>query len=167
MPVYTVHQPPLRHGSGEADPTRFALVRDGFSFWAFLLAPVWMLWRRLWLGLLGYLIIVAVLRVTLSAVGASPITAALVGLLLGILVGLEAASLRRWTLARRGWKNLGVVVADDLDSAERRFFDAWVAGARSFPAPLPAAAPPASPPRVTSPAPPDVIGLFPQAGTPP
>ena len=34
--------------------------------------------------------------------------------------------MRRWTLARRGWKNLGVVVGDDLEAAERRFFDAWV-----------------------------------------
>jgi len=164
MPVYTVHQPPLRRDSGEADPTRFELVRDGFSFWAFLLAPVWMLLRRLWLVLLGYLIVVAVLQFALSAMGASRTTMTLVGLLLSILVGLEAATLRRWTLGRRGWKNLGVVVADDLDSAERRFFDAWVAGARSFPAP---SAPPVSPARLTSSGPGDVVGLFPQAGTRP
>ena len=43
-----------------------------------------------------------------------------------MLVGLEAATLRRFTLARRRWKNVGIVVGDDLESAERRFFDAWV-----------------------------------------
>ena len=30
-------------------------VRDGFHFWAFLLAPLWLLVHRLWLALLGYL----------------------------------------------------------------------------------------------------------------
>jgi hypothetical protein len=49
-----------------------------------------------------------------------------VSLLLALLVGFEAATLRRFTLARRRWKNVGIVVADDLESAERRFFDAWL-----------------------------------------
>jgi len=43
----------------------------------------------------------------------------------GLLLGMEASSLWRWTLARRGWSNLGVVVGDDLESAERRFFQVW------------------------------------------
>ena len=36
MAVYTVHQPPLKKFEAAADPERFAFVRDGFSFWAFL-----------------------------------------------------------------------------------------------------------------------------------
>ena len=32
----------------------------------------------------------------------------------------------RWR--RRGWTNVGIVVGDDVESAERRFFDAWVRG---------------------------------------
>jgi hypothetical protein len=159
MPVYTVHQPPLRRGESESDPVHIAFVRDGFSFWAFLLGAVWMLWHRLWLVLIGYLIAAAALQFALMKIGASGGTRLLVALLLAILVGLEAASLRRWTLGRRGWTNLGVVVADDRDLAERRFFDAWVAGAGSVPAsPMPTA-PPA---RRASP--PDVIGLFPEPG---
>jgi hypothetical protein len=83
-----------------------------------------------------------------------------VALLLALLIGLEASSLRRWTLARRGWSNLGVVVADDAELAQRRFFDAWVANA--------APAPPGAPaPRVSHAARGDVIGLFPQPGTQP
>ena len=50
-----------------------------------------------------------------------------VGLLIAILVGIEASSLRRWKLARRKFEQVGVVVADDLEMAERRFFDGWVA----------------------------------------
>jgi hypothetical protein len=39
------------------------------------------------------------------------------------LIGLEASTLRSWTLKRRGWREIGIVVADELEAAERRFFD--------------------------------------------
>jgi len=88
-----------------------------------------------------------------------------VGFLLALLVGFEAATLRRFTLARRGWRNVGIVVGDDVEAAERRFFDAWVKGEARPPAPPPPA--PSAPPMLRRPPPPsDVIGLFPQPGAP-
>ena len=56
MTVYTVHEPPPREGQADADTDRFVFVRDGFDFWAFLFGPLWMIWRRLWLVLLLYVI---------------------------------------------------------------------------------------------------------------
>jgi hypothetical protein len=53
MPIYTVHEPPLRIAGASADPVRFVFVRDGFYAWAFLLTPFWMLWYRLWLVLIS------------------------------------------------------------------------------------------------------------------
>ncbi len=47
------------------------------------------------------------------------------------MIGLEASTLRRFTLRRRGWRNVGVVSGDDLEDAERRFFDAWVRARRA------------------------------------
>ena len=126
MSIYTVHEPPLKADASTPDPDRFAFVRDGFSFWAFLLAPLWMLRHRLWLALVGYVIVVVALQVGLRLIGASSGVIVTVSLLLSLLVGIEAATLRRFTLSRRGWKNVGIVVGDDLESAERRFFDAWV-----------------------------------------
>jgi hypothetical protein len=160
MPVYTVHEPPPRRGMSESDPARIAFVRDGFSFWAFLLGPIWMLWHRLWLVLIGYLVSMAALQVGVAKLGATGGARALVGLLVAILVGLEAATLRRWTLRRGGWKNLGVVVADDSDLAERRFFDAWLGSTTAAPPPVPGP----SPARPASDGRGDVIGLFPQPG---
>src|SRR5687768_3953512 len=55
MAVYTVHEPP-HEDPAEADTDQFVFVRDGFYFWAFLFGPLWMIWRRLWLVLLLYLI---------------------------------------------------------------------------------------------------------------
>jgi hypothetical protein len=168
MSSYTVHQPPLKSGLAAAEPYRFVFVRDGFSWWAFLLTPLWMLWHRLWLVLVLYLLISAALEVGLRALGGSTISLVLVGLLLSLLAGLEAATLRRFKLTRRHWRNIGVVTGDDLEDAERRFFDAWI---RQAPArrPMPPQSPPASAPDASggaAPAPSGVIGLFPEPGAP-
>jgi Protein of unknown function (DUF2628) len=171
MSIYTVHEPPPKAGTAEADPERFVFVRDGFSFWAFLLAPLWMLRHRMWLVFLGYVIVTVALQVGLRLIGASTTVIMLAGALVSVLIGFEAASLRRFTLWRRRWKNVGIVVGDDVESAERRFFDAWMNRSRTNPPasvePRAASAlAPAVPPARRSPVSPDVIGLFPQPGAP-
>jgi hypothetical protein len=165
MSVYTVHQPPLRAAQAASNPERFVFVRDGFYFWAFLLSVLWMLWHRLWLVLLIYLVVIVSIEMALRSLGVSSSAIAIFGLLLAFLVGMEAGTLRRFKLARRGWKNVGVVSGDDLEDAERRFFDAWVRDGANKAA-VPAATPPSPP---SQPAPrtahgPDVIGLFPEPG---
>jgi Protein of unknown function (DUF2628) len=169
MSIYTVYEPPLRAHESAPDPERFVFVRDGFSVWAFLLAPLWMLRHRLWLAFVGYVIVVVVLSLGLRAIGASATLADIVTALVSLLVGFEAATLRRFALARRGWRNVGIVVGDDLESAERRFFDAWTNKSRldnsSVNAEPRASSPVAGMPmarRTSS----DVFGLFPQPGAP-
>jgi Protein of unknown function (DUF2628) len=168
MSVYTVHEPPSRAGTAAADVERFAFVRDGFSWWAFLFAPLWMLRHRMWLVLIGYVVVAGVIETPVRMSGAPALAASLIGILLGFLVGLEAGTLRRFTLNRRGWKNLGVVSGDDLEDAERRFFDAWLRRANSpssgphAPTPGPASAAP----NRRGPLGTDVIGLFPEPGAP-
>ena len=168
MSVYTVHEPPLRPSEAAPNPERFVFVRDGFYFWAFLFSVLWMLWHRMWLILLVYVAVVVGVESALRYAGASRPLLAFVGLLIALLVGIEAATLRRIKLARRGWKNVGVVSGDNVEEAERRFFDAWVrraAGTSSGPT----AAPPGPPPPPSSPIPrtptaTDVVGLFPEPG---
>ena len=157
MSVYTVHEPPQRFVAAP-EVERFAFVRDGFSFWAFLFAPLWMVRHRLWLALIVYLLVVFALGAATRVLGAGDWMAA-VSLLVSLLVGFEASTLRRYGLARRQWKTVGVVVGDDVEAAERRFFDAWAAGRVSHLAPTP----PAS--GAVAPAPPGpIIGLFPEPG---
>ena len=92
MKVYTVHEPPARRNERSADPDRFAFVRDGFYFWAFLLGPLWMLWHRLWLVLLIYVVATAAVQAALFALGLSAAVQFAVGVLIALLVGFEAAS---------------------------------------------------------------------------
>jgi hypothetical protein len=150
------------------DAERFIFVRDGFSFRAFLFAPLWMIWHRMWLVLAGYVIVSAVLETALVALGASAADVSIVALLISLLVGLEASTLRRFSLNRRGWKNVGIISGDDLEDAERRFFEAWV---HELPAQrLTPTAPPPTPPAAGAAAPTrapqgsDVVGLFPEPG---
>jgi Protein of unknown function (DUF2628) len=161
MSVYTVHEPPPLAGEIAPDPERFVFVRDGFHFWAFALAPLWMLAHRLWLVLLAYLIVNAALAGGLMLLHVAPATRFAVMLALALLVGFEAGTLRRWTL--RGWKNLGVVVGDDQESAERRFYSRWFE--RTLPAsPTPSVAPAPLPVLRGPPQSSHVIGLFPEPG---
>jgi hypothetical protein len=166
MSIYTVHEPPLRAAGESADPARFVFVREGFYVWAFLLTPLWMLWHRLWLVLISYIAIWAVLDGVLRFVGASAAVIALVGVLISLLIGLEAGPLQRFTLARRRWRNVGLVSGYDLEDAERRFFDTWVRRTPAQSEPPSATTP--SVPLVVMPAHPSdtsgVIGLFPEPG---
>jgi hypothetical protein len=164
MPTYTVHAPPPRPGATESDPERFLFVRDGFHFWAFMLAPLWLLLRRLWLLVLLYFVVIGVLAGLAVVVRAPTIVQVLAGLLIAMLIGFEAASLWRWTLKRRGWRMLGFVVGDGEEVAERRFFAEWLK--RAHAAPPPAAAEPqyTTPVRRGPLSSSDVIGLFPEPG---
>ncbi|MGD9843972.1 MAG: DUF2628 domain-containing protein [Variibacter sp.] len=163
MPVYTVHEPPLKGGEGRAAPERFRFVRDGFHFWAFLLGPLWMIWRRLWVVLIGYIVVCVVTSFAMFALGVPASAAAFVQLLISFFVGLEAGSLQRWSLRR--WREVGIVSGDNREAAERRFFDGWE---RDEPAAAPAAAVTPVPPEIRhrAPQPSDIIGVFPEPGMP-
>ena len=163
MAIYTVHEPPLKRYDTVTDPERFKFVRDGFSFWAFLLAPIWMLRHRMWLVLIGYVATIVLVEIGLHLLGASGTARTVVGLLVSLLVGIEAGTLLRFTLGRRGFSNVGLVAGDDLEAAERRFFDTWVRRDAAAPSASPPSPPVTPPPRVTT-ASPEVIGLFPEPG---
>lgn len=163
MTVFTVHEPKPKPKKREeaAPPERYAFVRDGFYFWAFVLGPVWMLWHRLWLVLLMYAVGMTAVEVALWALGLSAAVKFAVAVLIALLVGIEAGSLRRWSLRR--WTYRGIVVAPNREAAEHRFFDRWAgqpAEALDLSAPP---APPAAPPSMRVPTSDhDVMGLFPE-----
>ncbi|RAI42159.1 DUF2628 domain-containing protein [Rhodoplanes roseus] len=122
MAVFAVLEPPARPDGQPVDPDRVRFVRDGFSWGAFLFGPLWMIRHRLWLVLLCWVLVMAgfgVIYATISVPGGGRL---LVSALIALLIGLESATLRRWTLLRSGWRDSGIVVADDLEAAEQRYF---------------------------------------------
>jgi hypothetical protein len=131
MPVYTVHAP-VNNGADLTATDKFMFVRDGFHFWAAAASVIWLAWHRLWLALIGWIALTVAVDIGLARLGVGRGTIALVDLLLALLLGFEAASLKRWTLSRRKWRLLDIVVADDEESAERRFFDRWTGRQRGL-----------------------------------
>jgi len=163
MPTFAILEPrPYRHTASE-QTDGFIFLLEKFSVGAFLFGPLWMIWRRLWLILILYLVGVGFIGYGLRLLGIGWPTVAIVLVLGHLLLGLEATSLVRWTRIRHGWRECGVVIADDLDMAERRFFDnrgAFRPAANPVPAPPPGHLPAAQ----VGPSHPDIIGLFPEPG---
>jgi len=173
MPVYTVHAP-VSNDARVAATDKFAFVRDGFHVWAALIGVVWLAWHRLWLALLGWIVLLAAVDTGMTLLRAGGMMIFWANVLLALLLGFEAASLQRWTLSRRNWRQLDIVVADDEEAAERRFFDRWTAKQRALVNDQAAVDRGGPPPtrnipgqafsRPPSPPQSEIIGLFPEPG---
>lgn len=166
MPVYTVHGPRTENMALRSTSDRIVFVRDGFHFWAFVFGLLWLAYHRLWLAALGYLVFTVALTIAMAWLGLSSDVRFVVMFLVALLMGFEGASLWRWTLSRRNWRQLDIVAADNREVAEQRFFDRWIAGQRrtNFDMTDRGAPPPAREPARPLGAHTDIIGLFPQPG---
>jgi Protein of unknown function (DUF2628) len=156
--TYLVFEPPGGARTLEA-AERVVFLREKFSWPALFLTPIWLLWSRLWLGFLGWVVLTAAIAGGMTALGLKEWAGFIAAAIPSLIAGFEATALKRHKLMRRGFREAAVMVADDRDSAERRFFAAWIADAgkaREETPPLsmaPAALPPSG-----------VIGLFPEPG---
>jgi hypothetical protein len=165
--IYTVHAPSAQ--DAETQALGLVFVPDRFSRAAFLFGPFWLAANRLWLALLGWIAVFVGLTaaaIALQAEAALPLLTAL----LAFGVGLEASALRRYGLARRGYRLIDVVAGATQDDAERAHFNRVAAVEPAWPA-----APAPQSPATSGPAPsapyagrpdagPAVLGLFPAAG---
>lgn len=126
--AFTVHEPPS--GGGPASrlerAERLLFVRDGFSWRAALFSPFYLLIRGEWLALALYAIAALALVALLSLIGAKADWIAWSFVLLNVVVGFEASEIKRWSLGRAGWQEVGSVSGRGRDEAERRFFEAWM-----------------------------------------
>lgn len=156
MAIFSVHLPDKAAPDLVAE--RAVLVRDGFAFWAMLFGPLWFLRHREWLGLVGWLLLAAL--ITLSERWLGSVTTGGFELILALATGVVANDVRRLTLRLRGFREVDVVEGESRDAAERRFFDAWLVR----PQPAPTLPPVLHPARSV---PPGVLGLFPESGARP
>jgi len=120
MKTFTVHTPPPS-GNAEKDALDTLFVREGFALWAFLIPLFWLLAHRMWLVLLGYLVFTGLVEGAAYLIG--DVVPGIFALLITILFGLEANSLRRWTLDRKGYRFVAVASGRTLEEAEQRYFD--------------------------------------------
>ena len=119
MRVYTAH---VRHGG--LDPDRdVVLVKEGFSWPAFLFGPLWALTRRLWLVAAAFALALAGIEVLAYGIELDPVAGTALTLGVSAAFGWLGNDLRRRHLERRGFVFQGVVAGDDFDAALGRFLD--------------------------------------------
>lgn len=124
--AFTVHEPPSVAGLSRVERAESMLfVRDGFSWRAALFSPFYLLLRGEWRALAAYIAVATVLIVALSAAGAKSDWIVWMFVLLNMITGFEASELKRWSLDRAGWQEVGSVSGRGREEAERRFFEAW------------------------------------------
>ena len=123
--AYTVHEPPnaATDRADRAEAMRF--VREGFSLFAALLPPLWMIANRLWLVLFGYIVLTLFVSAVLTVLKVPLHWHGYVMLAISIIIGFEADSLIRWTLLRQNWHMVGGVSGTSFEECERRFFEGW------------------------------------------
>jgi hypothetical protein len=117
--IYLVHVAP---DAGHSDPDP-VLLKDGFSFSAFLFTGLWALWHRMWLvaalTFCGWILLEAALAFSAAADELGLI----VRLAFCAFIGFGANDWLSATLVRRGYDLAGVVAAPRPDAALRRWFD--------------------------------------------
>jgi hypothetical protein len=122
MPVYVVQA----RGRDDASLERASFIKDGFSWAAVVLGPFWLLYHRLWLALLVWIVVEAALFVALLPHVVPPVLG-VIDLLAHLFLGLEGQRLRLAKAGRRA-RVAGVVEARDLAEAETRFFGDLIEG---------------------------------------
>lgn len=155
---FTVHMPPPRVGKDANESVEF--VQDSFSPIAFVAPWLYFLTNRMWLETFVYVALSAIVIAGFWLAGLPDPIRLLMSIALNLLIGLEAVTLKRWLLSRRGYREIGVVVAGSKDEAERR----WFAEAGAQPA---ARAPVAATSMPTTGSAQPIIGFFPDAQTRP
>jgi hypothetical protein len=155
--TYLVFEPDAATSDATA---RVTFVRDKFSWPALFFTPVWLLLNRLWLAFVIFCAVEVLLLVAQYYFGLQNTAADLVLLLTPLVVAFEAAQLKAFRLVRRGYREADAVLADDLEGAERRYFERRkVSPVRRDISP---SAPPPAFSEMRTPRP--VIGLFPERG---
>ena len=144
MVTYTVHEPPNVSADRLESAEQLLFVRDGYSWPAALVPPLWLLWKRMWLEFAIYIGGTGLMVWALTSMGATNTTSALL-LIIQIVFGFEAGALYSAALERRGWRVAGTVTGRTAEDAERRFLEVWLPTRTEIPPPP--AADPLSPPR--------------------
>lgn len=126
MTTYSVYEPAKPSADLYERGERLAFVKEGFSWPAFLVPFLWLIYHRMWIELV---LLLAVLVALPLLFGIDQRAEALVGwasFAVSLLFAFEANDLRTAALERRGYKLAGVTTGDSRDDAELSFFRSWL-----------------------------------------
>jgi len=163
--VFSVYEPPVgEETDAAARADRIAFVKDGFSWVALVVPALWLIYQRMWIELVIFLVVVAAVQWGFGTSTQGVEAAGWVTLALTVLFAFEANDLRGWALERRGYHFAAITSGRDRYEAERSFFQSWLPQqarqTQTAPPPQKKASRAATPQAGDGD---DVIGLFPRA----
>jgi hypothetical protein len=116
MRIYTLHEPPTDKAALDVVP-----VKEGFSWPAFVMSPIWALWHGLWFWAAGFTFVNIVSFCFFAIAGGNGFVQITASLSLALIIGWLANDLKRRSLIRQGFKEKAVLVANNKDIAIARF----------------------------------------------
>ena len=111
MTTYAIYAKPSDRNAQDA-----IFVPDAFSWGGFILTGFWVLWNRMWIA--G----IAVMAVLLLGTVLPPALQFLVNVAVSVFLGLHGNDLLGWSLARRGFSEIGLSAGSTSEEAELRFY---------------------------------------------
>lgn len=127
MKACTVHEREDAEGGVAERAERILFVKEGFAWWALLFPLLWLLFHRMWLVLIGFIVVMVALQMGLTTAGMPSSAGTWLVLGVSLLFAVVANDLRRWTLARNGYREIGPLTGRSRAECEAKFFTAWLA----------------------------------------
>ena len=109
MVTYTVHERNETSGTLAERADAVTFVYDGFAWLALVFPILWLLYHRMWLVLVGLVVVFAAMQGVLLLAGLADQVQGWAVVGVSILFAFQANDLRRWSLARKGFRFAGPV----------------------------------------------------------
>jgi hypothetical protein len=134
--VYSVYEPNQEAPDIEARADALQFVKEGFSWPAFLVPVLWLIYCRMWIELVVFIAILVLLQ--LVSGGGQEAGAQLSGwvtIAISVILGFEGNDLRGAALERRGYRLIGIAEGRGRTDAEHAFFNTWLPLQKRHPRP--------------------------------
>ena len=126
MTVYSVYEPSALPADIAERADRLAFVKEGFSWIAFLVPALWLIFYRMWIELIVFVLGFAAIQWAFGTSEQGQRLFGWVSFALCVLFAFEANDLRSAALERRGYRLVGVASGSGRSQAELSFFRSWL-----------------------------------------
>ena len=126
MTVYSVYEPGTEVPDIAVRADRLAFVKEGFSWPALLVPALWLIYHRMWIELILFVVAFAALQWVFGMDSQGQALFGWASLALFVLFAFEANDLRTAALERRGYRLAAVASGRDCADAELSFFRTWL-----------------------------------------
>lgn len=122
---YTVYEPDEVKEQLVEQADELVFIKDGFAFWAMIFPIFWLMYHRLWLPLVGFIVVLGILQILAYLFEISQDSQTMMFVGISFAFGFLANDIRRIVLERRDYQLVGAVAGVSQLECERRFFDNW------------------------------------------